>query len=745
MRFFTLLLFLTYANLSLALGLGDIELKSNLGERLMAKVNVTDIEALPESNCFSVVDVSDSPAFKKANIVFKHSDGGNDQLTITTNEVITEPIINLRVSIHCEPNINRDYVLLLDPAPLMGIKNEANNLVDTSKSTIQVSDRKVAKHKTSSKKRVDAGTNSLGASESAEAVLDKTANKGWTQKKKATVATSSAEERLMEAYTGKPLADALVVSNKSVSQIKGTTKPKPIETHTSTDKPYLVISGGNLTANESASQPSLSLRLERQIDFSRTEITTTPLAAADTMDEVTVMTNRLAHLEKQILSLQSRNTQLMTEVEQAKNTGFSLSAPQSKWLQNLLIVLGIAATIAGGEWLRRKYVRRHSNIEQANWFEADAHVTGSGEPTISSKNNTLNKKATTFNEPIFAHSNYGQSSGQSPGAGFANRTAFIKVEKDEDENVIDHADVFIAHGRPVLATQLLQNHLADFPTESPAIWLKLLNLLAKEGTATEYDAAVIQCNQFFNIKMPGFADAATASDTSTIEDYPHITARLEGVWGSQFAVGFLNDLIYNQQSQPREGFERGTFEELFFLKQIAEILHPSNQSSLSSSLYQPKVVEPILENSTLNQALFVDIERSRDVKTSLDSNPLGAHLSTEDFFEAGMPLDTVQTLEIKDARHTAKLDQSANNTMLESGETFQANEIDFSILAGEFEDEEITLENKLTITQDAEQDIDLDQSIKLDQSKTKPETQSRTKQQASSNIIDWDMTKLDEE
>jgi len=727
----------------LALGLGDIELKSHLGERLMAIVNVTDIEALPESNCFSVVDVSDSPAFKKANIVFKQSDGGNNHLTITTNEVITEPIVNLRVSIHCEPNINRDYVLLLDPAPLMGIKNETNNLVDSSKSQIQVSDRKVAKHKTSSKKRVDAGSNSLGASESAEAVPDKTANRGRTQKKKTTVATSSAEERLMEAYTGKPQADALVASNKSVSQIKGTTKP--IETHTSTDKPYLVISGGNSTANESASQPSLSLRLERQIDFSRTEITTTPLAAADTMDEVTVMTNRLAHLEKQILSLQSRNTQLMTEVEQAKNTGFSLSAPQSKWLQNLLIVLGIAATIAGGEWLRRKYVRRHSNIEQANWFEADAHVTDSGEPTISSKNNTFNKEAATFNEPSFAHSNYGQSSGQSPDAGFADKMAFIKVEKDEDENAIDHADVFIAHGRPVLATQLLQNHLADFPTESPAIWLKLLNLLAKEGTATEYDAAVIQCNQFFNIKMPSFADAATASDTSTIEDYPHITARLEGVWGSQFAVGFLNDLIYNQQSQPREGFERGTFEELFFLKQIAEILHPSNQSSLSSSLYQPEVVEPILENSALNQASFVDIERPRDVKTSLDTNPLGAHLSTEDFFEVGMPLDTVQTLEIKDALHMAKLDQSVNNTMLESGETFQANEIDFSILAGEFDDEEIALENKLTITQDAEQDLDLDQSIKLDQSKIKPETQSRAKQQASSNIIDWDMTKLDEE
>ncbi|MEO7344142.1 MAG: hypothetical protein ABIU85_04830, partial [Methylotenera sp.] len=29
--------------------------------------------------------------------------------------MITEPIVNLRISVHCDPQINRDYLLLLDP------------------------------------------------------------------------------------------------------------------------------------------------------------------------------------------------------------------------------------------------------------------------------------------------------------------------------------------------------------------------------------------------------------------------------------------------------------------------------------------------------------------------------------------------------------------------------------------------------------------------------------------------------
>src|SRR5450830_2143656 len=87
---------------------------------------------MPDTSCFSVTDESDIPAFKRANITFKQV---NDihQLMITTNEVINEPIVNLRVSVNCEPNISRGYVLLLDPAPLVTITDESGNIEDQGK------------------------------------------------------------------------------------------------------------------------------------------------------------------------------------------------------------------------------------------------------------------------------------------------------------------------------------------------------------------------------------------------------------------------------------------------------------------------------------------------------------------------------------------------------------------------------------------------------------------------------------
>jgi len=208
--------------------------------------------------------------------------------------------------------------------------------------------------------------------------------------------------------------------------------------------------------------------------------------------------------------------------------------------------------------------------------------------------------AQQFDDPILNASKASQP------AATAIPTNTKSAAEQEVENVLDHADVFIAHGRTNLAIQLLQNHLEEFPTESPAVWLKLLGLLAAENSESDYDVAVTECNQFFNIKLPSYAEALN-EDESSIENHPHIVSRLEGVWGSQYAIGFLNDLIYNQQSQPREGFARNTFEELFFLRQISEILQSDVLPEGTTNVYRAESVQPALEKVAVNTALFASV------------------------------------------------------------------------------------------------------------------------------------------
>lgn len=731
----------------MALGLGDIELKSHLSERLLVKVNVTDIESMLETSCFSVIDESDIRAFKRANITFKQV---NDihQLLITTNEVITEPIVNLRVSVNCEPDISRDYVLLLDPAPLVTTADELGNIEDQDKPPSKKLQNYATNHRLANKKTLaanlaDASVSPASEQAANEPILDKPI-KVHHKAKKISTETSSVDKKLMDAYTGKPQAMPSTTSVPTV-QDKGVTKLT--SNQTTTNKPFLVISGGNDNLSKDASKPSLSLRLETQIDLARAEPPTPPLSAEDAMDEVTVMSNRLAHLEKQIISLQSRNTQLMSDAEKAKNESFSFAAFQSNWLQYLLITLGIISALVCAEWLRRNILSKRLDEKQASWFDAESNSANSNTHPLSIKNDTAIAES-----GMFSASNYDPTSSQNRSTAFTNANEKLDDNNDESESILDNAEVFIAHNRPGLAIQLLQNYLGDFPTESPAIWLKLLNLLAKEGSASAYDVAVLECERFFNIKIPNFTDA-DISDTSSIEDHPHIVARLEGVWGSPFAAGFLNDLIYNQNSQPREGFERNTFEELFFLKQIAEILNPPNQSEHQHRFYQPDTIKPALEKVAFNEAMFADIKPSDVIETPSDKISVShspedpkALFNTSNTSEnehhnaiTTPPISNIENISYQSAPSDGADMLSKIAQSPEINDAFHLDEIDFSVPAYGIEADpvpEINMLDDETITFAAHE---AGKNIDLDLFESKPETKTKSKKQTPANVIEWDL------
>lgn len=680
MRFFAFLL-LSYANLSLALGLGEITLKSHLGEPLAASINVTDVEKSPDASCFSVKDNSEITAFKKASASLKQGSNGY-QLSISTHDVITEPIVNLQVLYHCEPNLNREYILLLDPASLVTQETTGNNPNHQTVTDIQTNDSngknlsQKSKTTTISEKTADS---EMSADERLLTPKPITAKKKKSKRK--SNPESEIDKRLAEAYTGKDQTSSkrALTQTENSKASKNKTNTNRNEAHGVGSKPYLIISGGNVNSSEHGTLPNLALRLETQIDFARAEANA-PLSATDALDEVTVMANRLAHLEKQIVSLQNKNAQLLSEAdkakEQAKNASL-LSEQQLHWLSNILIGLCIVVLLAGGEWLRRKAMRQRLDREEAIWFDAKEDTPPRDESSIFSIT-----EFDSSDDSLLDSTSFGNASANNLGTGSLTLT---ENAGDDHENILENADVFIEHGRPALAIQLLQNHLSDFPSESPKIWLRLLSLIAAEGSELEYDQVASDCKHFFNIKMPTFAEA-NVQDGSSIEDFPHIIARLEGVWGSQYAVGFLNDLIYNQQSQPREGFGRGTFEDLFFLKQVAEILS-ANVSKEQTSFYKSTNVKPKLENLAFNEVAFSDtkvvdnakpqnsdVEKERNVSNT-SSLAFGNSLENSAFqnvpsYEVDMLMDfedTPNTEEIK-AQEAQLKDESLKNNLFNKKE-----------------------------------------------------------------------------
>lgn len=627
MRFFVLLFFLGYANLSLAIGLGDITLRSHLGEPLSASIPITDVENSPDTGCFSIEDNSDVPAFRKATPAFKQS-GDSYRLNISTHDPIHEPVINLLVTFNCEPSLSRQYVLLLDPAEF----SHTSSANDAQIQSETVNSKTTAPSKVSNSKTDVSSDAAEGMSSTASMV---TAKKQKLKRKKIST-ISEVDRKLAEAYTGKsPDAN----HNPDTPATRSNLADGPAtRAHGGTSKPQLIISGGSISSGTPTSLPQLSLKLETQIDFTRAAAEA-PVSTTDTLDEITVMANRLAHLEKQIASLQSRNAQLQSEAKKAKEearNANSLSELLRSWSQYLLIFIGIISLFISGEWIRRKAIRSKLDRDEAIWFNESHRAPVHDVSSIFPPDDSGKADESLLDELSFSNTASPQG----------HNASGMLAEHTNDDNVLENADVFIAHERPALAIQLLQNHLIDFPSESPKIWLKLLSLLAREGSEEDYNRTASECKQFFNIKMPSFAEAGI-EDTSSIEDYPHILTRLEGVWGSQYAVGFLNDLIYNQQSQPREGFGRGTFDDLFFLKKVAETLSASNVKE-QTSFYKPTSIEPKLENVAFNKETFGNANLAGDADTSNEAR----------FMQTG-PEDEVDEFNLADNLFSTTLEESA--------------------------------------------------------------------------------------
>ncbi len=367
MRLFTFLSLLVYTNFGIALGLGDIALKSQLGERLLATVTVSDIDPQADANCFAVQDNSEPPAFKNTSLVLQANHDGYE-LTISSNEMVTEPIINLSLSFICQPSVRREYVLLLDLMPVNGIGQIP--IKDTAPILAE---------------NVNSATNSV-LSMPATLAHDppNSANTAAvTRPKRLAIkkihAATKVEDQLNAAYTGQHIG-RIRAAAKTKNLVE---QPSQVSQATSSNQPFLVISG-----DEANDLPALSLRLTKEIDVNRPAPVTMVSTETDSLDEATMMTNRLKHLEDQITRLQKRNLELIAESAEAKKIIW-VSHWQQIFLTALLVIIGLT----GITWLRRKLLTRRKKIAGPKWFDTEAIAA-------------LRENSAVGKKPAFADANF---------------------------------------------------------------------------------------------------------------------------------------------------------------------------------------------------------------------------------------------------------------------------------------------------------------------------------------------------
>jgi len=485
-----LLLGLCHAVSAAALGLGEIKVRSHLGQPLHATVTLLGASADTLAACFSL-DASEGgiAPLPRAQLGLQQI-GERTLLHIRTVSSINDPIVQFVLVSDCEARLRRDYVVLLDPPSLF---------------TPAVSQDAPA-----------------AAAQTAAAPIAAPVPRTTRPRPKARPAPVVASAR---AVAGTP-------------QPAAAPPPPPADA-----TPRLVLSGKRSVADTPAALP-LDSDLPEQA-----RPRPASLSAAELSDENMALARKLAHLEAQLAALQLRHAELEARRVLAP-AAITPPPPRqpAQWPLTLLVIGLLGTAIALIAWLpRRSREPRAAIKENAPWTPPDAMMMTLSDITVGPQA-----------EPPPAPQRMPEIA-QPP------RSEATEVKDD----ILDQAEVFMAHGHGDLAVHLLQEHLRKAPTESPVPWLLLLDLLHREGNTEAYAAASTECRRYFNINLIDHPISQENETGRGLEAYPHLLEELVNVWHTPDINAFFHDLIYDDRGGTRMGFEPAAYRDILLLREIA--------------------------------------------------------------------------------------------------------------------------------------------------------------------------------
>lgn len=491
------LLSLCHAGTVAALGLGDVSVRSHLGQPLHAVVPLIGITPNITTDCLSLAHSPGGIAPLPPASLSIEQVGSQWLLHIRTALGVNDPVTQFVLISDCEAHLQREYAVLLDP-PMQVQKEESRH--------------------------------------SPDATMQHTVTEP-----EAALAPAPARSRPPAAKRATPPAVARANTIRSPSSAA-----KPLQTAAAA-KPRLVLSG-----KRGGVGSPLALRLDTNLSTPGQPYTES-LSPTDLSDENTALNHRIAYLESQLVALQQRNAKLDRS---HAATPVAVTPPPAKqpsqWLLYLLLaglLVGVGALILGLRQRRRGRSHAESVIDES-WEQPDIFPVDTG-----------GAADTEFKTPAPL------------------RMQEVAAPPSDDgtelkEDILDQAEVFMAHGHGELAIHLLQEHLRETPAESPVPWLLLLDLLHRAGDTAGYVEASTECRRYFNINLDGRAFFSEGDNGKGLEAYPHLLEQMVSVWNTSEIKAFFDDLVFDHRGGTRIGFEPGAYRDILLLRSIAHDVAP---------------------------------------------------------------------------------------------------------------------------------------------------------------------------
>ena len=146
---------------------------------------------------------------------------------------------------------------------------------------------------------------------------------------------------------------------------------------------------------------------------------------------------------------------------------------------------------------------------------------------------------------------------------------------DEQIDLEQQADFFIALGHDEAAIDLLMAHLRSTGGGTPLPFLKLLEIHRRRGDREAYERTRVRFNQRFNSIAPDWNSDPKSG--RSLEDYPLTIGRLQTAWPRPLdAMAELEAFLFRRGGEA-EMFDLPAYQEVLFLYQMARDLHNADE------------------------------------------------------------------------------------------------------------------------------------------------------------------------
>ena len=556
----TVLLVLFGASSAFGLGLGELKLRSFLGQSLQAQLELVGSETeFFNSSCVRARVVTFDGAFIASVHVSMQQTNNRRHLLLTTRQHINEPAVNLIVDMNCEMQLHREFSILLDPS-----ESSAN-------SDLQLEKLPVASE-----------TNSLTAVTKLDAKTEALSHR------------QSSPKRL----AARPQVDAL-----------------PLE---------IVHESPKKTKRQKDNVVKDVLRLSDEVDLPRTEqglrmsdvlSSTSGRELLENMQELRAAQARMAAIlsdetvTKPLSSVDLRDlgeiNQLKKEAEQLKKQNqidrASLQQLQSKssfdfWLLALSIIATLAILVIV---FLLFYIRKNFGIAKPSWWEDDEDEQNEQASSSPVKiEEVIDQLQSKYEIDTGANLGAGTSKSESatPATGvplssglvrdngehrtptleetnssifnfYTPRATSVKVEEISD--VTQEAEFWISMNDPQRAIEILSAQERVEHPESPVPWLFLLDLYRTVGDRDKYEQLRQRFISFFNASIPEYDTELSTLPSRQLEEFPHILEKICAVWGGAQALPYLEGLLIDDRNGSRGGFDLPVYRDILMLIGIA--------------------------------------------------------------------------------------------------------------------------------------------------------------------------------